>query len=169
MPSRPLGRTSMKTIRIENTTGRTSRRDIARRERLGEADEQAAEHRAGNAADPADDGGGEPLQAGEEAHEVEDLAEDEAEHHAGRARERRADEEGRRDHAVDVDPHHRRRLAVERRRAHRLAEPRAATKTVSTIISTTCAGDDETGLAQMKTLPEADPGHPSRRVELEGS
>ena len=28
------------------------------------------------------------------------------------------------DHAVDVDPHHRRRLAVVRGRPHRLAEPR---------------------------------------------
>ena len=66
-----------------------------------------------------------PFRPGHEAHQVVDLVEDEAHHHARRARERGADEEGRDDDAVDVDPLHRRRLTVERRRAHRLAEPRA--------------------------------------------
>ena len=33
-----------------------------------------------------------------------------------------------RDHAVGVDAHHRGRLAVERRGAHRLAEPRPSTR-----------------------------------------
>ena len=65
-----------------------------------------------------------PLRPVVEAHEVVDLAEDEPEEDAGRARERRADEERLHDDAVDVDAHHRRRLAVEGRRPHRLSELR---------------------------------------------
>src|SRR5438876_7839759 len=64
---------------------------------LRQADDEAAEHCARDAPDAADHGCGEPLEAGQEAHEVVDLAEDEPEHDAGRTRERRADEEGRRD------------------------------------------------------------------------
>ena len=99
---------------------------VAPRPGLDEADEDAAEHRAGDAADAADDRGGEALQAREEAHQVVDLAEEQAEHHACRAGERRADEERGCDHPVGVDAHHRRRLAVERDRAHRLPELRPA-------------------------------------------
>ena len=55
-----------------------------------------------------------------------DLAEEQAEHHAGCAGEGGADEERRRDHAVGVDAHHRGGLAVERDGAHRLPEPRPA-------------------------------------------
>ena len=70
------------------------RRDVARRVRLAEPDQQAAEHRARDAPDPADDGGGEALQAGGEAHQREDLTEDDSEHHPAGCGERRADEEG---------------------------------------------------------------------------
>src|SRR5215216_1943213 len=99
-------------------------RDVPRAVGLREPDQDAAEHRAGYRADAADDGRGEALQACVEAHEVVDLREEQAAHHAGRSRQRRADEEGRDDHAVDVDPHHRGGLAVEGRRAHRLPELR---------------------------------------------
>ena len=51
--------------------------------RLDEPDEQSAEHRARDAADAAYDRRGEALEAGKEPHEVEDLAEHQAEHHAG--------------------------------------------------------------------------------------
>ena len=62
---------------------------------------------------------------GVEAHVGPDLLVDEAVEDAGRARERRADEERRRDHAVDVDAHHLGRLPVVGGRAHRAAELRA--------------------------------------------
>src|ERR1043165_1345974 len=64
---------------------RRALRQIARRVRLREADDQSAEHRAGDAPDPPDHGRREALEAGQEAHEVVALAEDETEHHAGRA------------------------------------------------------------------------------------
>src|SRR5438034_656460 len=44
------------------------RGEVADRERLDHADDHPAEHRAGDVADPADDGGREGLQAGAEAH-----------------------------------------------------------------------------------------------------
>ena len=101
------------------------RGQIAGRERLGEADDEPAEHRAGDASDPADDGRGESFEPGDEAHEVVDALEHEPDHDARCAGERGADEERHDDHAVDVDAHHRRRLPVVGGRAHRLAEPRA--------------------------------------------
>ena len=85
---------------------------------LGEADQEAAGHRARDA-DAADDGGGEREEPGLEADGDVSLVR-EPEDDAGGACERGADEEGHDDHAVDVDPHHRRRFLVERRRAHRL-------------------------------------------------
>src|SRR3982751_5489282 len=81
---------------------RRALRQVAGGVRLREPNDEAAEHRTRDAADAADDGGGEALEPGQEAHEVVDLAEDEPEHDAGRARERRADEERRGDDAVDV-------------------------------------------------------------------
>ena len=80
----------------------------------------------GDAADPADDRRGERLEAGLEADEMEDLAEVQAEHDAGGAREHRADEERGGDHAIDVDAHHRGGLAVVRGGAHRLPESACA-------------------------------------------
>ena len=65
------------------------------------------------------------VEPGVEAHVGPDLLVDEAVEDAGGAREGRADEEGRRDHPVDVDPHHLGRLAVEGDGAHRPPELRA--------------------------------------------
>src|SRR3954452_3157833 len=48
--------------------------EIARPERLDQAEHQAAQHRSGNGADPAQDRGGEGLHAGEEADEKVDHA-----------------------------------------------------------------------------------------------
>src|SRR5205814_1671335 len=79
------------------------RRDVALRERLGEPDHDSAEHRAGNAPDAADDRRREALEPGDEAHEVVDALEHEADHDTRRAGERRADEESHDDDAVDVD------------------------------------------------------------------
>ena len=76
-----------------------------------------------------------PFSPADEAHQVVDLVEHEPDHHAGRARERRADEKGRDDHPVDVDSLHRGGLAVEGSGAHRLAEPRSRTSSVRAIIS----------------------------------
>src|SRR6476620_7031928 len=81
-------------------------RKVAGRESFREADQEAAHHGAGDAPDSTNDGCGESLQAGGEAHQREDLPEDEAEHDAARCREGRSEEEGERDHAVDADPHH---------------------------------------------------------------
>ena len=99
--------------------------DVSDRECLGEADEEATEHRARDRPDPADDRGGEPLQAVVEAHEVVDRAEHEPDEDARGAGQCGADEERLHDDAVDVDAHHRGRFAVERSRTHRLPELRA--------------------------------------------
>src|SRR5205823_5342333 len=72
-------------------------RKVARGEGLGEANQETAQHCAGNAPDPADNGRGEALQPGGEAHQREDLAEDEPEHDASCGRERRPAEERERD------------------------------------------------------------------------
>ena len=61
----------------------------------------------------------------------------------GRARQRRADEERRGDHAVDVDAHHLGRLAVERGRAHRPAELRAGDEVGQPAHQDDRAGDDD--------------------------
>src|SRR5690606_25253305 len=76
-----------------------------RPQRLDEAQEQAAEHCAGDVADAAQDGGGEGLQPGYEAHVVIDDAVVDAPHHAGCTGHRTADGERLRDHPVDVDTH----------------------------------------------------------------
>src|SRR4051795_12977084 len=65
---------------------------------LDQPDQEAAEHRARNAADTPNDSRCESLQPRKEAHEVVDLAVDQAKHHPGRAAERRADEKSGRDH-----------------------------------------------------------------------
>jgi hypothetical protein len=99
------------------------RRDVALCVRLREAEDEAAGHRARDRADPADHRSREPLETGEEADRRERRG-TEREEHAGGARERRPEHEREHDHAVDVDPHHRGRLAVVRRRLHRLAGSR---------------------------------------------
>jgi len=88
------------------------------REVLDEADHEAAEHRAGDVADAAEDGRRERLQAGVEAEVLADEAEVVAPHDARRAGQRATDGERERDGLVDVDTHELRRLLVERRRAH---------------------------------------------------
>src|SRR3954453_5835716 len=60
---------------------------VSRDERFRETEQQAAQHRAGDAADSTDDRGGEPLQPGDKAHRVRDLEEHEPDHHAGGAGE----------------------------------------------------------------------------------
>src|SRR3954471_4079723 len=87
-------------------------RQVARRVRLAETDDETAEHRAGDAPDPTDHSRGEALQSCDEAHVVVDLPENEPEDHTGRAGQRRADEEREGDHMVDVDAHHLRRLTI---------------------------------------------------------
>src|ERR671922_2313655 len=71
----------------EDDQVRERRGYVAGRERLGQPDEEAAEHRAGDVADAAQHRSRERLQAGREAHQVPDAVEDEAHHHAGRARQ----------------------------------------------------------------------------------
>ena len=100
-----------------------ARRDVALRERLREAEDQPAGHRTRDRADPADHGRREALQPGEEADRHVGRR-PEREHHARRPRERRAEHEREHDHAVDVDAHHRRRLAIVGGRPHRLAHAR---------------------------------------------
>ncbi len=70
-PSSPLGRTSITAIRMpEHEQVRVRRGDVAGDEGLRDADQQSAEHRARQRADPADDGRRESLQAGDEADRV---------------------------------------------------------------------------------------------------
>ncbi len=86
--------------------------------------QERAEHGAGQVADPAEHCGGECDQPEREAGVVADLPEVERVDEAARAGERAGEEERERDRPVDVDPHHRRGVAVLGRRAHRLALPR---------------------------------------------
>ena len=86
--------------------------EIGRPEHLDEADQEAAEHRAGQRADAAEHRGGEGLDARHEAvGEIDDAVVDD-EHHPRDCGERRADDEGDRDRRVDVDAEQRRHLAI---------------------------------------------------------
>ena len=59
------------------------------------------------------------------------------------------------DHAVDVDAHHRRRLAVERRRPHRLAELRARDEAASARTISDDRADDDDDAARAQTCTPA--------------
>ena len=125
-PRRPWGRKSMNTIRIENTT-RSDQRVVtyALRVRLGEAeDETAAPSRPESSRCPPITAAVKPFEADEEAHRRRTSGARSANEHARGAGERRPEHEREHDHAVDVDPHHRRCLAIVGRRTHRLAHPR---------------------------------------------
>src|ERR1043166_7677866 len=96
--------------------------DVSRAESLHQAEHYAAQHRAGNVADAAEDRRAERLQAEDRAHGVLGDAVVGAEQDAGNRTEGRPDDEGARDHAVDVDSHKARDLLVLRGRAHRRAQ-----------------------------------------------
>ena len=93
---------------------------------LDEADDEAAEHGAGDVADAAEDGGGERLESGVEPEVEADIAEAQAPHDAGGRREGATEEERQGDRLVHVDAHEGGRLAVLGRRAHRAAHARPA-------------------------------------------
>src|SRR6185437_1451030 len=77
-------------------------------EGLDQSDQQSAENRAGQRADAAEYRGGERLYAGEEADEEIDHAVLQRHHQARDRGERRTDDEGERNGAVDVDAEQRR-------------------------------------------------------------
>src|SRR5215207_1996897 len=77
--------------------------EIGRPEYLDEADHYAAQHRAGQRADAAEDGGGKRLHAGGEADIEVDHSIIEQVHEPGDGRERGADDEGQGNRTVDVD------------------------------------------------------------------
>ena len=81
-------------------------------EALDDAEHEPAEHGAPDVADAAEHRRGERLEPGRVAHDEVDLRVIEADQHAGRAAERRAEEEGERRSPADVDAHDRRHLAV---------------------------------------------------------
>src|SRR5262245_11587522 len=91
---------------------------------LDEADQVAAERRAGDVADAAEHGGGEREEADPEAEVEARLREVCEEDESADAGQRAAETERERDRAVDVDPHQPSGVAVLRRRAHRLAPSR---------------------------------------------
>jgi hypothetical protein len=97
-------------------------REIARPEGLDQADQQAAQHGAGQRADAAEHRGGERLDAGEEADVEVDHAVVEQEHQPATAASAGAHDEGQRDRAVDVDAEQRRHLLVLLAGALRAAE-----------------------------------------------
>src|SRR5262245_58305469 len=80
-------------------------RDVRREQVLGDAEEEPADHGPGDGADAPEDRRDERLEARHEAGERIDLAVLRAERDAPEAREERAEEERRGDHAVDVDAH----------------------------------------------------------------
>ena len=89
------------------------------------AEHDAADDRAGHAAKPAQHADHEGF--AEEAPAVERRnGKDDAQQRPGRARHRRADAEGDRVDALDVDTHHRRRLAVHAHRDNGAANPAVA-------------------------------------------
>ena len=88
---------------------------------LDQADQERAEHGAGQVADAAEHGGGEGDQAEREALVVANHRLRERVDEPGGAGERAGEQERERDRAVDVDPHDRARLHVLGGRAHRLA------------------------------------------------
>ena len=128
-PRRPSGRKTRIRIRIEKTsdwvqsrTGRVPVEPFV--ERLDQPDQDRAEDGARQVADAAEHGRGERDQP-----ELEALVEAHGRHverveQPGGAGERAGDHEGERDRPVDVDAHHRARVHVLGRRAHRLPLPR---------------------------------------------
>src|SRR2546430_4420479 len=88
-------------------------RQVGGGERLEQAEDEASGHRAGDVADAAQHGRGEGLEAGSEARVGVDQTVLDAEEHAGRTAHRPPDEEGDRDHPVDVDAHEARRRSEE--------------------------------------------------------
>jgi hypothetical protein len=89
-------------------------------EGLDQPDQDGADDRAREVADPAEDGGRERDQAEREARVVADVELDEVKHGADPC-ERPRERERERDRAVDVDAHDRRRLRILGGRAHRLS------------------------------------------------
>src|SRR5665213_4628224 len=87
-------------------------RNVLRRERLDQADQEAAEHRARDVTDAAEYRGRKSLEAGFEAVEEPGRAVVNAADEAGRARQRAADQERHRDRGVNVDAHQLRGVAV---------------------------------------------------------
>ena len=103
-PSRPCGRKISVIARIgEGRDVLVVDGEIGRPHGLDQADQQAAEHRAGQRADAAEHGGGEGLHARHEAVGEAHHAVVHQVHRAGDGGERGADHEGHRDGAVDVD------------------------------------------------------------------
>ena len=87
-------------------------RQIGRPQGLDQADQQSAEHGAGQRADAAEHRGGERLHAGHEAvGEADDAIVHQVER-AGDGGERGGDHEGDRDGAVDIDAEQRRHLLI---------------------------------------------------------
>jgi hypothetical protein len=107
-------------VAAENTAGQHA--DVAGPERLDQAEQDAADHRAGEVADAAEDRGGERLQAGQEAHRVLDRAVVGGVHHPGQRGERGADHEGCRDHGVGLHAHQAGDARVLGGRPHRAAQ-----------------------------------------------
>src|SRR5918996_1681140 len=86
--------------------------DQARTHALQDAQEDPADPRSQDVADPPEHRGRERLDARDESHEVVDLVEHEHEQDPGRAGQEAPDGERGHDHAVDVDPHEGRDLLV---------------------------------------------------------
>jgi len=101
---------------------------VAGGQRLDDPEQHAPHHRPGQIADAPEHGGGERLEAGQEAHRVFDGAEVGGVHDAGQRGEHRPDDEGERDDRVRIDPHQRRGLRVFGRGPHRPADARLVDK-----------------------------------------
>ena len=110
-------------VAAEDAAGEVA--DVAGAERFDQAEQDAADHRAGEVADAAEHRRRERLQAGQEAHRVLHRAVVGGVHDAGERGQRGADDEGRRDHGVGLDAHQRGDARVLGGGAHRPAEPGA--------------------------------------------
>ena len=95
--------------------------DIACGEGFGEAENQSAEHGAGNGADAAEHGRGEGLHAGQEADEEVDLSHVRGDEHAADGGQGGTDDEGHGNEMVGIDAEKHGHLAVLGRGAHGLA------------------------------------------------
>ncbi len=95
--------------------------DERRADGFDDAQEEAAQRRAGDGANAAQYGGGERLDARYKAHREDDLLEHQPPQHGGNAGHSRADGEGGGDGPVNVDAHQRRHVLVFGHGADRLA------------------------------------------------
>src|SRR5216683_1241067 len=135
-------------------------------ELLEQADDEPADQDADRVLQAAEDRRRERLDSGHGAH-VGPREGDRGNQDAAEPRERRGDHEGEHHHALDVDPHHRGRVAVVGHRHERLAEQRTLEEHLHEQDGADRGHDDEELLGENAGRAEAEHGVAERRRELD--